>query len=505
LDAFEREVCQRLPLADAVLRLLDFCTPDDVLNDIFDRYRGRSYTDILKFPQFVQVIADTLLVRQRSAHQHFHQAHTQGTLPTCVEALYGKLRRVPLTLIHEPALTVPFGLPGRSDPACLCGNSIGTDKLGACISQGLLGEATNRLRQVFPNATEPLPASLDDLDVFAFDGKKIKFVAKRLKLLRVLRGQILGGKLLVVAHLVTGLAVAIQADADGEASDNSLVAGAVASVRQSTTGKPRLWVGDRLFCDPQQIPVLKADSDHFLPRYQSKTHFHRDEKRAIRTGVDSRGVPYTEDWGWLGAVEHPRRQYVRRITLHRVNADAIILVTDLLDQAAYPAADLLETYLRRWDIEKLFQRVTEVFDLRHLIGSTPQATVFQAAFCFLLSNVIQTVRGYVAEAKTCRPETISTQLLFEDAVEELTSWHKFLSVGQTVEWLGSEVKTREQVMAYLRERLAKTWNARWLKATPKKSPKKKPTTQYLKGGHSSVYRIQRGLHEVSSDPAQVNG
>jgi len=470
LDAFEREVCQRLPLADAVLRLLDFCTPDDVLNDIFDRYRGRSYTDILKFPQFVQVIADTLLVRQRSAHQHFHQAHTQGTLPTCVEALYGKLRRVPLTL-----------------------------------SQGLLGEATNRLRQVFPNATEPLPASLDDLDVFAFDGKKIKFVAKRLKLLRVLRGQILGGKLLVVAHLVTGLAVALQADADGEASDNSRVAGAVASVRQSTTGKPRLWVGDRLFCDLQQIPVLTADSDHFLLRYQSKTHFHRDEKRAIRTGVDSRGVPYTEDWGWLGAVKHPHRQYVRRITLHRVNADAIILVTDLLDQAAYPAADLLETYLRRWDIEKLFQRVTEVFDLRHLIGSTPQATVFQAAFCFLLSNVIQTVRGYVAEAKKCRPETISMQLLFEDTVEELTSWHKFLSVGQTVEWLGREVKTREQVMAYLRERLAKTWNARWWKATPKKSPKKKPTTQYLKGGHSSVYRIQRGLHEVSSDPAQVNG
>jgi len=52
-------------------------------------------------------------------------------------------------------------------------------------------------------------------------------------------------------------------------------------------------------------------------------------------------------------------------------------------------------------IERLFQRVTEVFDLRHLIGSTPQATVFQAAFCLLLSNVIQTVRGYVAESRTC--------------------------------------------------------------------------------------------------------
>jgi hypothetical protein len=469
MQAFEREVCQRLPLADAVFRLLDFCTEDGFLDDIFDRYRGRSYEDILTFPQFVHVISDTLLGHQRSAHQNFQQAHDLGILPTCVEAMYGKLRRVPLTL-----------------------------------SQGLLAESTSRLRQVFPDATDPLPASLDGLEVFAFDGKKIKFVAKRLKMLRTLRGQILGGKLLVVQHVATGLAVAIEADADGEASDNSLVAGALAQVRQDTASKPRLWVGDRLFCDLQQIPVLKAGGDHFLLRYQSKVSFHRDEQRKIQTGIDSRGVPYTEEWGWLGVPTNPLRQYVRRITLHRVGADAILLVTDLLDATTYPAADLLETYLRRWGIEKLFQRVTEVFDLRHLIGSTPQATVFQAAFCLLLSNVIQTVRGYVAEAQKRKPETISTPLFFEDVVEELTAWHRFLSVTQTLEWLAERVQTPAQIRAYLRERLAGTWKRRWQKAKTKPQRRKKAATEYLKGGHSSVYRIQRGLHKVSSDPDRVN-
>jgi hypothetical protein len=185
MQSFEREVCQRLPLADSVFRLLDFCTEDGFLNDVFDRHRGRSYQDILTFPQFVQVISDTLLGRQRSAQQHFQDAQDEGTLPTCGEALDGKLRRVPLTL-----------------------------------SQGLLGEATCRLRQVFPAATDPLPRSLDGLEVVAFDGKKIKFVAKRLKVLRGIRGQVLGGKLLVAQHVTTGLAVAIQADIDGEASDN---------------------------------------------------------------------------------------------------------------------------------------------------------------------------------------------------------------------------------------------------------------------------------------------
>jgi hypothetical protein len=469
MQSFEREVCQRLPLADSVFRLLDFCTEDGFLDEVFDRHRGRSYQDILTFPQFVRVISDTLLGRQRSAQQHFQEARDEGTLPTCVEALYGKLRRVPLTL-----------------------------------SQGLLGEATRRLGQVFPAATDPLPASLGGLEVVAFDGKKIKFVAKRLKVLRVVRGQILGGKLLVAQHVATGLAVAIQADADGEASDNSLVAGAVAQVRQYTPDKTHLWVGDRAFCDLQQIPVLKAEGDHFLLRYHPKTHFHRDEGRAVQTGIDSRGVPYTEEWGWLGAADNPNRQYVRRVALHRPGQEAIIVVTDVLDEVAYPAADLLETYRRRWGIEKMFQRVTEVFDLRHLIGGTPQATVFQAAFCFLLSNVTQTIRSYVAQTQECQPEEISTQLLFEDVVEELTAWHKFLSVAQTVEWLGDGLQTAEQVMAYLRERLAPTWKARWRKARTKKSPKEKPPTRYLHGGHSSVYRIQRNLHEISSDPDQTN-
>ena len=465
MQAFEREVCQRLPLADAVLRLLDYVSADDFLDGVFERHHGRSYEEVLSFPLFTHLIADTLLAReQASAHQSFLKANAQGTLPTCVEALYGKLRRVPLPL-----------------------------------SQGLLNEATHQLRQVFPDASDSLPASLQGLDVYVFDGKKLKYVAKRLKPLRLLRGHILGGKLLVVLHAATGLAVAMEADADGETADNPLVAGAVGQVRQHPGTKPRLWIGDRLFCDLKQIPLLGAGGDFFLLRYQSKVGFHLDQLRPARTGVDARGVSYTEDWGWLGATGHPQRQYVRRITLHRPGLSALIVVTNLLDADTYPAADLLEAYWRRWGIEKLFQRVTEVFDLRHLIGGSPQATVFQAAFCFLLSNVIQTVRGYIAAAQHRPPETISTQLLFEDVTEELTSWHKFVSVAETQEWVQDGVQTAEQLRAYLGHRLAKVWDDRWQKApTTRRAPKSK--TQYLKGGHSSVYRILHGLYEVRSDP-----
>jgi hypothetical protein len=465
MQAFEYEVCQRLPLADAVLRLLNYISADDFLDGVFQRHHGRSYEDILSFPLFTHLIADSLLAcHQASAHQSFLKARAQGILPTCVEALYGKLRRVPLTL-----------------------------------SEGFLAEATERLRQVFPDAGTALPASLQELDVYVFDGKKLKYVAKRLKPLRLLRGHLLGGKLLVVLHAATGLAVAMATDADGESADNPLVAGAVGQVRQQGGTLPRLWVGDRLFCDLQQIPLLAAEEDYFLLRYQSKVGFHLDPQRPARTGTDSRGLPYTEDWGWLGAASNPRRVYVRRITLHRPGLPALVVVTNLLDADRYPAADLLAAYGQRWGIENLFQRVTEVFDLRHLIGGSPQATVFQAAFCLLLSNLIQTVRGYIAAAQHRAPESISTQLLFESVTEELTSWHHFVSEAETQEWVQDGVQTAAQVRGYLRRRLAGLWEDRWHKAaTIRRAAKGK--THYLKGGHCSVYRILHGLHEVCAEP-----
>ena len=67
--------------------------------------------------------------------------------------------------------------------------------------------------------------------------------------------------------------------------------------------------------------------------------------------------------------------YVRRITLYRPGERDVILVTNLCDAAAVPAVDLLEVYLNRWGIERMFQQVTEVFGLSHLMGTTPAGTI----------------------------------------------------------------------------------------------------------------------------------
>ena len=109
-------------------------------------------------------------------------------------------------------------------------------------------------------------------------------------------------------------------------------------------------------------------------RYHPKTHFCPDATRPAQTGQDAQGRTWVQDWGWFGSEQAKQRRFVRRLTLHRPGEETIILLTDLLDAAQFPANDLFDLYLARWSIERVFQQITEVFHLQTLIGTTPQGS-----------------------------------------------------------------------------------------------------------------------------------
>ena len=111
-----------------------------------------------------------------------------------------------------------------------------------------------------------------------------------------------------------------------------------------------------------------------------------DAARPARESRDAKGHRIVQEWGWLGKVEKAGRQYVRRITKHLRDGKEIGVVTDLLDEVKYPAEAMLTTYQSRWGIETVFHQITDVFSLRHLIGTMPKAVLFQMSFCLLMYN-----------------------------------------------------------------------------------------------------------------------
>lgn len=456
MEGFGKQVATRLPLGEAVLRMFDFVCQEEFLDSVFERHRGRSYEDEITFPLFVQLIADALLEHRGSGRKSFERAEINGNLPTTIRAPYGKLARVPLSL-----------------------------------SIGFLTEATWALSEVYPPnvASQEVPTSLQELEVIYYDGKKIKHVAKRLKALQKVRGHVLGGKLVVAQSLSTGMALAMGACEDGETADPPLVPDVLEEVRRGVPG-PRLHIGDRAFCDLTQTGLFAdEEDDHFLIRWNRKVKFHPDDCWEPNTGTDRRGLTFQEDWGWIGREHDPRRRHVRRIHLKRPGKeDDVILLTDLTEPDEYPADDLLQVYLLRWGIEQMFQKVTEVFSLQTLIGSTPQATVFQASFCLLLYNMIQVIRAYIAEGQEMEVKSISIENLFYDVQRQLIAWNEVLPVEATVNLL-STTWTTAQVAKRLRQLLHNQWSECWRKAPSNTHRAPPKNTDYLKGGHNSVYRL----------------
>jgi hypothetical protein len=455
---FAREILSRLPLAEAVLSLWRWVADPLFLLSVFTRHRGLGYEKELSFGMLVQLIADALLEHQGSGRKSFERGREAGLLTTSVQAVYQKLGRVPLGL-----------------------------------SEAWLAESTARLRPVYPEAARlPVSPALQGMEVILVDGKAIKRVAKRLKPLRGRKGGVLGGKALVALELRSGLVVAMATHPDGETNEAKLVPALVPQVREQVAGR-RLWVADRQFCDLTQPAAFATGEDHFLVRYHSKTPFCPDPTRPAQRGQDAQGRAWEQDWGWLGSERAKARRYVRRLTLHRPGEETVILITDLLDAEQYPANDLLGLYLARWGIERVFQQITEVFHLQTLIGTTPQGTVFQFAFCVLLYNLVQVVRAYVATAQTRPVPTISTELLFDDVHRQLVAFTELVPPVQ-VEPLFPVLPTEEALRAQLTRLLATVWTTRWLKAPPKKRKALAPRTP-IRGNQTSVYRLVAAYHK----------
>jgi IS4 transposase len=458
-DSSLRQVVNRLPLAEAALRVWAWVASKPFLSEVYEHHRGRSYEWILTFPVMVYLIADALLHYRGSGRRSFQAAKDEGSLETSIPAAFGKLRRLPIPL-----------------------------------SVGFLTDCTVRLMELFPEGVPAveLPASLARMEPVILDGKAIKRVAKRLKPLQGIGGGILGGRALVALRLRHGVVVAMEAHADGHVNDVRFVPQLLPRVRAIVPGT-RIFLGDRQFCLLVHLGLYLEGGDHFLIRYSERVSFSRDKQQAVRRGLDGEGHAYEEEWGWLGRASEPQRRYVRRITVQRANGEPVSVITDLLDADRYPAADLLPLYGQRWGIESCFQQVTEVFGLQGLIGSSPQATVFQFAFCLVLYNILQLIRAYVAQASDHKVAEVSTENLFLDVQNQLIAWNEVLTPLETLRLIGPLplAQTRRRLEQLLRH----VWTDAWRKAPPQK---RRQSQHSGKRCHMSAYRILQESHSRKS-------
>jgi hypothetical protein len=466
--SFDRQLLDRLPLAEAAFLGLAHCWDDAFLDGLFEAHAAPAgcYTDKIDFPTLVRLVCDALVRDKGSGNKAFTRARKDGRLKAAVVSVYQKLGRTPIPL-----------------------------------SVAFLRECTARLRQVFPALPDGVraatPPCLDGLGLRVVDGKTLKHLARRLKVLRGVRGRMLGGKLLVCVDPRSGLALAMAADPDAFRNDVALADGLLAQLPPDPS-QPCLFVADRQFCDLGLLAALCLRRDHFLVRYSKNVGFTPDPSHPATEGTDARGRRWAQCRGTLGAQTNKNRRQVRMITLYRPGDEDVAVVTDLLDEAAYPAGQLLDAYLARWGIEAVFQQVTEVFGLDTLIGSTPAATIFQAAFCFVAYNVTQMIKAYVAEGAGRAVEGVSTAKLFDDVAEQMRAAAAVAGPAAIARAV-APVPPPAAVAARLRDLLSGAWRDWWVKCPTTVRPPAEPT-RYAKSGRASVHRLLRDGVEPHTRP-----
>ena len=260
------------------------------------------------------------------------------------------------------------------------------------LSQALLEEGTQRLNAVLPEvlAVDPLPDCWAGFNSLALTARRSSTFTGCCKPLRGLQAGILGARASVGLNLRTGLAVATAGHLDGEAGEAALTEGLLGKFAALAGGLGKSWLAvlDRLYCNlsfPQK--VLKAGG-HFLIRYCTNMMFVPDASRPARRAATPTGDGSCRSGvGW--ARLRGRTACTCAITKHLPNDQELGVVTDLLDETTYPAEATLSTYRNRWSLETVFQQITDVFSLKHLIGTQPKAVLFQLSFCLLLYNSLQ--------------------------------------------------------------------------------------------------------------------
>ena len=94
-DVLAAMVLPTVPLANATLTTWSYLLHPQFLDDFYAGHRGRCYEDLLTFPAIVALTRDALVLHKGSALPALERAAERGEMPTCQEAYYAKLRRIP--------------------------------------------------------------------------------------------------------------------------------------------------------------------------------------------------------------------------------------------------------------------------------------------------------------------------------------------------------------------------------------------------------------------------
>lgn len=312
-------------------------------------------------------------------------------VPSVAELIRTSAREGPLWEAPVHATQQAFDLRLRCLPADLFGQVFRT------ILPTLLERSRARTRPQPPVVTRVLRRFPR---LWIVDATTLEEVSKKVGLLHGTSQTVLGGKLLAILDLPSKLPIHLWLDPDSNANEKSFLDQIKAAIAEGT-----LLILDRGF---YAFPFFDWLTEHglaFVTRARSLTAF--SVQRALVSTPQVRDQIIT-----LGQYRsNPCRHPVRLVEV-LVHGTWRSYLTNVLDPAVLPTADVVDLYARRWKIEDAFLLVKRLLGLAYLWSSAFNAIQLQVWATWLLYAVLIDLSDAVAEELSLPQDRISVEMVY---------------------------------------------------------------------------------------------
>lgn len=350
------------------------------------------------------------------------------------------------------------------------------------ISQALVRYSSTELSAVRAEFTTANQVILDGYEVRIIDGNHISGTEHRLEVLRTESAAALPAQALAVLDPQRELVVDVFPEEDAHAQERSIL-----SLVLETVQEKQLWIADRNFCTHGFLNGIHERKAYFIIREHLNIGWTEltclEEK-----GKNGSGRVF-EQQVKLNSGLIVRRVVIKLEKPTRHQEEEVWVLTNLPENvSALVVADL---YLKRWQIEKMFQVITDVFKCEIKTLGYPKAALFVFCMAMVAFNILSVVRGAMKEVHGV--EKIDTGLSNYYVVEEVQSNFRGMEVAiPAEEWKTFAGMTPTEFAKTLKEWARKVNLKRFL-SSPRgeKKPVKKSKSD-RKTPHVATFRLLAG-------------
>ncbi|MEO1673191.1 MAG: transposase [Cyanobacteria bacterium J06631_2] len=461
------------------------------------------------FSQFIEATPITVMVRgimerifEPTALDELFEAHTVKQYTR--ELLFSNvvsLMSLVVSGIHPSVSAAYKALEkdlGVSRPA-LYGKLNGME-LG--ISQALVRYSASNLESLICELKVNQTKLLAGYEIKIADGNHLSGTEHRLKVLRNNLAKALPGKSIAVLDPQKMLVTDIFLNQDGHAQERTMLPEILETILAQ-----QVWIADRNFCTRQFLfGIVRRNSDFVIRQHKSLPvkEISSLEKMGQTTtgGIFEQQVQITDsDDSTLQCgrirVQCRAEGTVRGVSLARIviqlhqptrHGDQEVALLTHLPRSVADAETITQLYLRRWNIEGMFQVITDTFNCELNTLGYPKAALFVFCMAVVAFNILSTVKAALQSVHGVGK--IEAGLSDYYLVEEVQATYRGMAIAlPTPLWLPIAQMSLIEFALTLKQ-WATSVNLKRFCSSPrqKKKPKPKPTYD-PKHPHRSTARL----------------